>query len=202
MRVQRFGAALLIAVAGLVLTPGQAAAASKLTFVLGALIGDELSDVTGAPGSIGEDFQNAPVYGARLGWDAYPFALEGSLVLSPGAVNTVAGGELEARLIYAEADLQILLFPGPLSPFVAAGIGLHNIKLEVGDEPSETVVGYIIGGGIRAGFGALGVRVDLRDHITPMQAAELDADFVEALGLSGDRTLHNVELSAGLTISF
>jgi len=193
----------LVVAGSVFLFPGLAHAGPDVTFVLGAMIGDELSDVTQIPGSsLRENFDTAPVYGARVGWSAYPFAVEGSLVLANSELNVAGGDPFDARFVYAEADLQLLLFPGPLSPFLAGGIGFHNLKLETGAEPSETLVGYILGGGIKATIGSVGLRVDLRDHITPVTVEDAEPAFLAALGIADDKTLHNVELSAGLTVRF
>lgn len=203
MRPRRTLICPLVVAAGVLLFPGTAAAGPDVTFVLGAMIGDELSDVTQIPGSdLREDIATSPVYGARLGWSAYPFALEGSLVLADSEVNVAGADPFDARFIYAEADLQLLLFPGPLSPFLAGGIGFHNLKLQTDGDPSETLVGYILGGGIKATIGSVGLRVDLRDHITPVKADEVEPAFRNALGIADDKTLHNVEFSAGFTVRF
>ncbi|MFQ5745390.1 MAG: hypothetical protein ACE5HV_17695 [Acidobacteriota bacterium] len=203
MRAPPLLAGFLLTMTALLLFPASAAAGQEVTFVLGTLIGDKLTDVTAAGRDrLSEDFENAPVYGARVGLLSFPFGLEGSLVVSPSNIDIGNAGSIDARLIYAEADIQILLFPGPISPFLSGGIGLHNIKLNVGSDPSETIVGYIIGGGIKAGLGTIGVRVDLRDHITPLDVQDLDVDFRDTLGLTDDTTLHNVELSFGLSVRF
>ena len=51
-------------------------------------------------------------------------------------------------------------------------------------------------------FGSVGARVDLKDHITPLKVDNLDPEFRQALLLIRDTTLHNVELSGGITIRF
>lgn len=193
----------LAVAAGIFLLPGSAMAGPDITFVLGAMIGDELSDVTQISGSsLREDFDTSPTYGARVGWSAYPFALEGSLAVADSELNVAGGDPFDARFIYAEADLQLLLFPGPLSPFLAGGIGLHNLKLQAGAEASETIVGYVFGGGVKATVGTVGLRVDLRDHITPVKLDDVEPAFRSALGIAEDKTLHNVEFSAGFTVRF
>ena len=193
---------MLITATGLLL-PATAHAGPTVSFVLGALIGDQLTDVLQSnPGFLREKFDNAVIFGGRLGWSAFPFAVEGSLVTSPSGLTSFGGSSFDARLTYAEADIQVLLFPGPISPFVGGGIGFHNIKLSILSEPSETVIGYVFGGGVKATFGTVGLRVDLRDHITPLKVDELDEDFRLVLGIAEDTTLHNIELSGGLSINF
>ena len=203
MHTRRLLTSLLVIMAVSLALPEPATAGPELTFVLGAMIGDSLTDVLQVrPSTITTGFKNAPIYGGRLGWSAFPFAVEGSLVVSNSAINIEPAGSIDARLIYAEAELQILLFPGPVSPFLAGGLGLHNIRLETGSRPSETVIGYIIGGGLKVRLGSVGVRADLRDHISRLDLTKLDDAFVAALGIAESTTAHNVELSAGVTISF
>ena len=203
MHTGRLLASFLLIMTVVLALPEPATAGPELTFVLGAMIGDSLADALQVrPSTITAGFDNAPIYGGRLGWSSFPFAFEGSLVVSPSALNIAPAGSLNARLVYAEVDLQILLFPGPISPFLAGGLGFHNIRLEVGSQPSETIVGYAIGGGLKVALGSLGLRADLRDHITRLDPSKLEDEFVQALGIAESTTTHNVELSAGLTIKF
>ena len=193
---------LLITVLSLAL-PGVASAGPELTFVLGAMIGDSLRDVLQVrPGNLTASFENAPIYGGRLAWSAFPFALEGSVVVSPSGINVDPIGTVNARLIYAEADVQLLILPGPVSPFIAGGLGIHNIRLDLGNRPSQTVLGYVFGGGLKASFGSFGIRADLRDHITKLDVTKLDPQFLEVLGIAESVRTHNVELSGGVTIRF
>ncbi len=193
---------LLIAVA-VSIVPTAATAGPELTFSLGAMIGDSLGDVLGVrTDELTARFKNAPFFAGRAAWSAFPFALEGSIAYSPSAVTIPAIGSLDANLLYAEAEIQILILPGPIAPFVGGGIGIHSLQFRALDVDRVTTVGYTFGGGLKAAFGSLGLRVDLRDHITPLKIADLDPAFVQAVGLSGDTTIHNVELSGGLTIRF
>jgi hypothetical protein len=193
---------LLIAATALII-PGTASGGPELSFSLGAMIGDSLGDVLQVrPDALTADFQNAPFFAGRVGWSAFPFALEGSLAYSPSAVTIPRVGSLDANLLYAEAEIQILILPGPIAPFVGGGIGIHSIQFRQLDVGRSTSVGYTFGGGLKAAFGSLGLRVDLRDHITPLKIADLDPDFVQAIGLGTDTTIHNVEFSGGITIRF
>lgn len=201
MRFHRWVFSLLL-ISATVLAPAPAAAGPELTFVLGAMIGDSLTDVLQIrPNNLTTGFKNAPIFGGRLGWSAFPFAVEGSLVYSPSAVRIANLGSLDANLVYAEAEVQILILPGPIAPFVGGGIGIHSIQLRSLDVPRETTVGYVFGGGLKAAFGSLGLRVDLRDHITPLDVTA-GSEFVEVLGIAANTKIHNVELSGGLTIRF
>jgi hypothetical protein len=203
MRATRLIAGALLFLTGVFLIP-QPAAAQEVSFVIGALIGDSFKDVFGVVNlpSIAENFKNAPVFGGRLGGSAFPFAAEGSIVYSPSAINLTGGGSLDAKLIYAEAELQIIIFPGPVQPFLGGGIGMHHIRLQTGTTPTETVLGYVLGGGLKLAFGSVGARVDLKDHITPLKVADLDPEFRQTLFLVTDQTLHNIEFSGGIIIRF
>ena len=203
MRATRLFAGALLALTGVLLIP-QPAAAQEVSFVIGALIGDSFRDVLDAvdPDNIAENFKNAPIFGGRVGVSAFPFALEGSILYSPSAINLSGGSSFDAKLIYAEAEIQLILFPGPVQPYVGGGIGLDHIRLQTGSNPSETVVGYVFGGGLKLAFGSVGARVDLKDHITPLKVADLDPEFRETLFLLRDTTLHNIELSGGITVRF
>lgn len=202
-RLQAVVGVVLLALAALLAAPSPAAADAEVTGVVGAFIGDSLRDVVGVrPGNIGDDFDNAPLYGGRIGWSAFPFLLEGSVVVSPSGLSRQDAQIFDVRATYAEAGVFLLLFPGPVSPFVGGGIGLHRFTLDSGSNPTETISGYHLGGGLRVKLGTLGLRVDARDHITPFDSADLDPEFAELLDLTRDGNLHNVEVSAGLTISF
>ncbi|HJN47795.1 MAG TPA: hypothetical protein QGE93_03570 [Acidobacteriota bacterium] len=186
-----------------VLIPKPAAAIPAATFVLGAMIGDSLSEVLQVRlTTVTEGFKNAPLFGGRLGWSIFPFAIEGSLLYSPSAIDSTGGDSFSASIMYAEVEAQLLILPGPVSPFLGGGIGLHSIKLQVGTTPRETVIGYVFGGGLRATFGTLGLRVDIKDHITPLEITELDPNFIDALGMAVSNNLHNIEFSGGVTIKF
>ncbi len=203
MRAKRLIAGALLFLTGALLVP-QPAAAQEVSFVIGALIGDSFRDVLGVIDlpNIAEDFKNAPLFGGRIGVTAFPFAVEGSIIYSPSAINLSGGSSFDAKLIYAEAEVQLLLFPGPVQPYIGGGLGFHHFRLQTGNTPSETVLGYVFGGGIKMAFGTVGARVDLKDHITPLKVADLDPEFRQALFLVRDTTLHNVELSGGITIRF
>jgi len=203
MRAKRLIAGALLFLAGVLLAP-QPAAAQEVSFVIGALIGDSFRDVLGVIDlpNIAEDFKNAPLFGGRIGVTAFPFAFEGSIIYSPSAINLSGGSSFDAKLIYAEAEVQLVLFPGPVQPYIGGGLGFNHIRLQTGDTPSDTVLGYVFGGGIKMAFGTVGARVDLKDHITPLKVDDLDPEFRQALFLVQDTTLHNVELSGGITIRF
>jgi hypothetical protein len=195
------GFLLILALSSLI--PAPAHAGPEVTFVLGAMIGDSLADVLQVrPSTLTEGFENAPIFGGRVGWSAFPFALEGSLLYSPSAISIANAGSLDASLIYAEAELQILILPGPIAPYLGAGIGIHSLQLDIPAVPRETMVGYVFGGGLKVAIGSLGLRIDLKDHVTPLKVTELSPEFLQVIGIAQNTNAHNVELSGGLTIRF
>ncbi len=203
MHIRRLAIGTLIITSLMLFAPAPANAGPELTFVLGAMIGDSLTDVLQIRSNdLTEGFENAPIYGGRVGWSAFPFAIEGSLLVSPSGINITNVGSLDARLIYAEAEIQLLILPGPVSPFIGGGLGIHNIRLDIGTQLSETTIGYVFGGGLKAAFGSLGIRVDIKDHITPLDVTQLDDAFIAALGIAETTRSHNVEFSGGLSIRF
>ena len=203
MRTRNLLISLLLISAITLLIPKPAAAGPEVTFVLGAMIGDSLRDVLQVrPTTLTEGFKNAPIFGGRLGWSAFPFAVEGSLLYTPSAIKVTNIGSFDANIMYAEIEAQILILPGPVSPFLGGGIGIHSMELQVGTNPRETVIGYVFGGGLRAAIGTLGLRVDIKDHVTPLEITELDPAFAEVIGVAVSTNVHNVEFSGGVTIKF
>lgn len=194
---------LLTVLAVALLWPGAAHADGEATFVIGALLGDDLELGSAA---LTSSFDNSPLYGGRVGWYGWPLGLEGSLVASPSGVpllSAVGAPELDVRVVYAEANLVLVLVPGPLSPFVSGGVGLHSFKFERGAIDFEhNKLGYNFGGGLKAGVGPLGLRVDVRDHVTSFEIADFPFELLEVLPLAGEPTLHNFEVSAGVSIRF
>jgi len=203
MRTRYFLMGLVLITTTALVIPAPAQAGPEVTFVLGAMIGDSLSDVLQIrPSNLTEGFNNAPIFGGRLGWSAFPFALEGSLLYSPSSITIGNVGSLDADLLYAEAEVQILILPGPVAPFVSGGIGIHSIQVKAGPVPRETMVGYLFGGGLKVAVGSLGLRVDLKDHITPLDVTQLSPQFLQVVGIAENTSVHNVELSGGITIRF
>lgn len=203
MRTRHLLVSFLLISAVTLLIPAPAAAGPELTFTLGAMIGDSLADVLQIrPDNLTEGFKNAPIFGGRLGWSAFPFALEASLLYSPSAISIANLGSISANLVYAEAEMQILILPGPVAPFISGGIGIHSMQLTAGNIPRETMLGYVFGAGLKVAVGTLGLRVDLKDHITPLDVTKLSPQFLQILGIAENTNVHNVEFSGGITIKF
>lgn len=179
------------------------AQAQEVTLVVGRFLGDEVSGL-GPLGSLGFDagFQDASLYGVRVGVGALMVRVEGSIVTSSTRIGVDEAAVSPARATFAEVNGVLSLFPGPFSAFLTGGIGHHKLSVEVAGSPSHSRMGYNIGGGITVGLGSIGVRADFRDHITPLVIDDVDPAFASAIGLEQDRTLHNYELSLGLVLRF
>jgi hypothetical protein len=205
----RFTRSLALVFVALAFAP-KAKADSELTFVLGASISGDFS-------VLGEDFsfddvqtsiKNSPLFGVRIGSYGFPFGFEGSLIYSPAALT---GGvlddliEVKTNILYAEANVLIIILPGPVAPFFTAGAGVHYLGFNVADlvSASNTKLGYNWGGGLKVSASRLTLRVDLRDHVTTVGLDDVGLGLVgDILGFAESARLHNVELSFGVGIRF
>jgi opacity protein-like surface antigen len=190
---------------------GKAGAEGEVGFVFGASISGDISVL-----NEGFDFndvqtavQNSPLFGLRLGTYGYPFGIEGSLIYSPSGLTGGAFDDLvEANLsiLYTEANVLIIILPGPVSPFVTAGLGLHYLNFNFADLASfdKAKLGYNFGGGLKVNASRVSFRVDVRDHVTTFGFDDLGLGIIgELIGLSEtEARLHNVELSFGVGIRF
>ena len=182
------------------LVPARAHAQStEAVFSIGALVGDDIALDLGIIGEAKAKFENSPIYGGRIGWYGFPLGVEGSLMYSPSGVviEPVFLTPDSTSLLYAEANVLLIILPGPIAPFVTAGVGAHRI--EFGFEQgklSETAFGWNWGGGLKAKFGPISLRGDLRDHVTKFESD----DVIALLGTSN--TFHNWEASVGIGVAF
>jgi hypothetical protein len=196
----------------LVLVPaGRAKADSELTFVLGASISGNISFLDESFDF--DDFQtaikNSPIFGLRIGSYGFPIGFEGSLLYSPAALTGDAFDDLveaSTNILYAEANLLVILLPGPVAPFVTGGLGLHYLDFNVADLArfDNTKLGYNFGGGLKVNASRLVLRIDLRDHVTTLALDDFGLGLLgPILGLDqSSARLHNVELSFGVGIRF
>lgn len=175
----------------------------EVSFVIGALFGDDLD--LGLE-ELENSFDNAPLFGGRIGVYGHPFGLEGSLVVSPSSVpefEDIELGGLDVRIMYAEVNALLIILPGPLSPFATGGVGIHSFKFEdTAFESTENQLGFNFGGGIKGNIGPLAVRLDIRDHLTSFDPDDVDPVLVPILGLDDEHTVHNWEVSAGIGVHF
>ena len=199
---RRFGGwALALLTVGLI--PAQEVAAQEVSVVIGQFLGDKVGELSDLGGALQPEFRDAALYGGRLGFSWLMVGVEASVVVGPTGVKLPLIEDIDARVLYAEVDLILRLLPGPVSPYLAAGLGLHSFRFELpGQQIQESRLGYNFGAGVKLGLGSFALRLDLRDHLTNFDLTVLDPQLVEILDLEDKLTLHNVELSGGLSIDF
>jgi hypothetical protein len=192
-------------------TAAMARADGEVAFVFGASISGNIS-------VLNEDFdfddvetaiKNSPLFGLRLGTYGFPFGIEGSLIYSPSGLTGEAFNDLieaNANILYTEANLLLIILPGPVSPFVTGGVGLHYMSFNIADLVSfnRSKFGYNFGGGLKVNASRLSFRLDLRDHVTTFGLDDLGLGIIgDLIGLTDtEARVHNVELSFGLGIRF
>jgi opacity protein-like surface antigen len=202
----------IAAVAALALLPSASARAdSEVAFVLGASVSGNISVLQN-----GLDFQsietaikNSPLFGVRIGTYGFPIGFEGSLIYSPAALTGGAFSNLvtvKANILYTEANLLVIILPGPVAPFVTGGVGLHYLDFNVADlaSLSKAKFGYNFGGGLKVNAARLALRVDIRDHVTTVGLQDAGLGILgDIFGLaSTSARIHNVELSFGVGVRF
>ena len=201
----------VFAVCGLMAMPSRALAQVEVTGVFGGLLGGDLDNILAGNVSVKGAFDNGPLYGVRVGGVGGFFGVEGSFVRSPTGVSVTAPGGragLDASVSYLEGNVLFIPIPGPISPFVTAGAGLHSYDIEyealgVTLQDDFQKFGWNWGGGLKINIKGLTLRADVRDHITKVGPADFGLeDLAEALGLRDEQTLHNVEISGGVGIRF
>jgi hypothetical protein len=201
--MSRKGAVLCLAVSLLVSAVPATASAQEIAITVGRFLGDDVLDevpIVGPPAAVG--FADGMLYGVRFSMGALFAEFEATLASAGSKVLADTEGEFSARFTYAEAGVAIKIFPGPIAPFVAGGIGYHRIGWGVDGASSYGNVGYYLGAGLKVGLGKVGIRGDLRDHITPIKFESLDPLVAAAIGIEDNVTVHNFELSVALTLSF
>ena len=190
---------------------GSAGADGEVTFVFGASISGDISTLNDEFDfdDVQTSLKNSPLFGLRLGSYGYPFGIEGSLIYSPSGLTGGAFDDLieaNASILYTEANVVIIIIPGPVSPFVTAGLGLHYLSFNFADLVSfdKAKLGYNFGGGLKVNASRVSFRLDLRDHVTTFGFDDLGLGIIgDLIGLSNTESrLHNVELSFGLGIRF
>jgi opacity protein-like surface antigen len=205
MRMVRNGLFWIAFSAASFLIAAPASGQGEATFVLGGLIGGDLLEVIEGDLSLTTAFENGAIYGGRLGWYGFPLGVEGSFVYSNSGISATIEDfiTLDARVIYAEANVLLIILPGPIQPFVTGGAGLHSFKLNDVEGAEANKFGYNFGFGVKAAISRLALRFDVRDHRTPFDAGDfgVEEDVARALGFEG-ATLDNVEISFGVGIRF
>jgi len=184
-------------------------AESALTIFGGANIGGDLSLLTdGGNLDLGTSIKNSPIFGARVGTYGFPIGFEGSLTYSPSAI---IGGindqiDIKTNILYVEANVLVIILPGPIAPFVTGGIGVHYLNFNLADlvTTSSTKFGWNLGGGLKMNVSRVALRIDIRDHVTTLGLNDFGLGFIgDIIGLaSTDARVHNLELSFGVGIRF
>jgi len=214
--IRSVAAAVVVALVFVALSAAPAQAQGEISFVIGALVGGDFEALIAADDiSLTTNFKNAPLYGARLGWFGYPLGIEGSLVYSPSGLSGDLQESLltiDTRVIYMEANLVLVILPGPVSPYVTGGLGLHSFDFKANVEQIDRTfdlgevnkLGYNFGGGLKFNLSRISIRAEVRDHITKFTDADFgfDPSIGDALGFAIDQTLHNLEISGSVGIRF
>lgn len=206
--MQRFVLALIAILALAGARPVQADAA--LYGFFGASTGGNFTALADGGGvDLETALKNSPVFGARLGIYSFPIGFEGSLTVSPAALEGGAfDGALQGdtNIVYTEANLLLIVLPGPVAPYVTGGVGVHYLDFQIADIVSfdQTKFGYNFGGGLRMNISALALRFDVRDHVTTFGIDDFAFGIIGGLVGIGenDTRIHNVEVSFGIGLSF
>jgi opacity protein-like surface antigen len=188
----------------------------EISFVIGALVGGDFEALISADDiSLTADFKNAPLYGARLGWFGYPLGIEGSLVYSPSGLSGSLQESfltIDTRVIYLEANAVLIILPGPISPYITGGLGLHSFDFKASvAQIDETFslgdinkLGYNIGAGLKFNLSRISIRAEVRDHFSRFKPEDFVSDpaLGELLGIDAPQNLHNLEISGSVGIRF
>ena len=188
----------------------------EISFVVGALVGGDFEALISADDiSLTTNFKNAPLYGARLGWFGYPLGIEGSLVYSPSGLSGSLQNSfltIDTRVIYLEANVVLIILPGPISPYLTGGLGLHSFDFKANVAQIDQIfslgdvnkLGYNFGGGLKFNLSRISIRAEVRDHFSKLKVDDFLFDPVigELLGIQFDQTLHNLEISGSVGIRF
>ena len=181
---------------------------TEVSFFLGGLVGGDITNIISGDFNLASTFQNGRTYGGRVGYYTFPLGFEGSFTYSKSGLAASVdlsqiNVDVAARVMYMEANAILFLIPGPVQPFVTGGGGLHSYRLEDLGGLDLNSWGWNFGGGLKINLGRVGLRADVRDHMTSMDgtALGLSDELADLLGISGTR-LHNVELTFGVGVSF
>ena len=128
----------LIAALSALLVSSNARAEGEVSFVFGASISGDISVLNDEFDfdDVETAIKNSPLFGLRLGSYGFPFGFEGSLIYSPSGLTGDAFDDLveaNANILYTEANLLLIILPGPVAPFVTAGLGLHYLSFDIAD---------------------------------------------------------------------
>ena len=181
---------------------------AEVSFFVGGLVGGDLVSLLDDGFSLTSTLNNGRTYGGRVGYYSFPLGAEGSFAYSNSGLGLSADLDevtvkVGARVMYLEANALLILIPGPVQPFLTAGGGLHSYEFLDLAGLGVTKWGWNFGGGLKFNIKRVSLRVDVRDHITQVSAADLNIDdeLAELLDV-GEQTLHNAEISFGIGFRF
>jgi len=199
---------------GFFMSASPARAEWEISAALGGISGGDLNALDA--NEVRRSFESSELYGARLTWLGYPVGVEASFVTSPsglsGAVRlpadlpvSIGDIAIDTRVSYAEANVFVAPIPGPVTPVLTAGVGIHSFDFDVGGllETGVTKLGYNFGGGLRIRLSRVTIRADVRDHTTSLGLDDFGLGFVaDVIGVEFEDTVHNVEVSVGVGVRF
>jgi hypothetical protein len=190
---------------------GEVFAEGEILFLFGASISGDISVLNDELSfrDVETAVKESPMFGLRVGSYGFPFGIEGSFTYSPSSLTGGAfNDQIQANvgIFYTEANVLLIILPGPVAPFVSGGAGLHFLDFTIADLVNfdRTKFGYNFGGGLKIAASRLSIRVDVRDHVTTFGLNDLGLGIIGELfgfGQSEGR-IHNVELSVGLGVRF
>jgi hypothetical protein len=197
-----------------VLRAAPARAEWEISGAIGGISGGDLNALDAD--EVRRSFESSELYGARLAWIGYPFGVEASFVTSPSGLSgavalpadlpvSVDEIAIETRVSYGEANLFVAPFPGPVTPVLTAGVGIHTFDFDVAGvlQTGITKLGYNFGGGLRIHLGQVTLRADVRDHTTTVGLDDFGlGSIAQVIGVEFEDTVHNVEISVGIGVRF
>jgi hypothetical protein len=184
----------------------------ELTGVIGALSGGDVNALIDS--DVRRSFENSRLFGGRLTWAGTPVGVEVSFVTSPSGLSgnvflppeiPIGDLEIEGRVHYGEFNVLLIPIPGPVSPVLTAGIGIHAFDFEVGGflGTSVTKTGYNFGAGVKVNLSHVTFRADVRDHVTAFGLDDFGGGALgDLIGLDVSAYVHNVEIALGVGIRF
>jgi hypothetical protein len=191
------------------LGPRDVLAKGEVTFVVGALSGGDIRVLVEDGFSFPAAYKKSPAFGLRLGSYGFPFAIEGSLLYGPSSLSGTAIrdlAEINTDVLYAEANLLVIVLPGPVSPFLTGGFGIHYLRFDLAQLTTRDSArfGYNFGGGLKLNVERVAIRIDVRDHVTTFALSDVGLGAIASLLGVGeaDARVHNVEVSFGVALRF
>ena len=151
---------------GVMLSP-VAAFAQEVALTIGRVVGDDVLDAV--DDGVGLGFGDAGIYGARVSLGAILLKVEGrfstarSICLSTPPRNSAPASRTP------RSPWPSIWFPARSVPSWRAASGITESRSMWSMRTITPRWGYNVGVGMKIGLGAVAVRVDVRDHITPLK---------------------------------